>query len=402
MFAWLLTLLHFDEVTARGHLDDGATRLALLARFVDELASGLVLTLLPTLRAAARVSVTQVGVALQAMDLLSGVVDPLAGATVDLWRRRPLLVAGAVGWVGALLILAGLPGLAGLVAGFALIGAASGMLCHTADVVLIEGHPCNVDRVSTVSTIVDTTGALLAPLAVTVTFALGGPWRPLLTVTALVALLYAVALARVAWPVPASVAGASVAALARSIVTRALRVLTTRQSRLWLGVLVLEGLLDVVGGFQALWLADVAGFSQSLVGVHVVVELLGGLAGLVLLDRLLRRFDGVAVLRWSLLALLLLYPAWLFAGGVAWRLGLVALREVAAAPVWPIARGRALDSAPGSGGTVSALRSVTSLVPVTLAFGWAADRTGFTPTMLVVAVGAIAAMLGLVSRGASR
>lgn len=402
MFTWFSRRLRLDDMGRRADLSERATVLALLARFTDEFASGTVIVLLPTLRRAAGLSVAQVGLALQVMDVVAGLADPVVGFAIDLWRRRPLLVMGAAGWALALLMLGALPTFLGLLAGFALIGATSGALAHTADVVLIEAHPRTAERVSTLSTIVDSVGALLAPLAVAVVFSSGGSWRVLLLWAGVTMALYAVALGAIRVPgPPAREPGSEPGAVARSLADRVRSALAHGEGRAWLGVLLLTGVADVAGSFQPLWLSDVAGFSQSLVGVHFAVELAAGLAGLLLVERLLRRWEPMAILRASLAVLLILYPAWLLVGGAAAKFLLVVPLELAWAPIWPIARARALASVPGSAGTIGAIPSVSALLPLTAGFGLASQELGFTATMLVVPLAAIGGMLLLVRRRSS-
>jgi MFS family permease len=339
-------------------------------------------------------------VLLQVIDVVAGVVEPAVGLTIDVWRRRPLLVVGAVGWAVALLLVAGWPSFAGLLAAFAVIGATSGALAHTADVVLIEGHPDSVDRISTLSTLVDSVGALLAPFAVWVLFASGGSWEALLVAVAAVVLAYAAVLARTPLPEPAHarrVAGERPAPLRR----RVGRVVADREARRWLGVLVLDSVAEVAAAFTPVWLADEAGLSQALIGAHVTLELAAGLVGLVLVGVALKRWDGATVLRWSLGALLIAYPAWLLADDVAARFVLVVPRTIAAAAVWPIARGRALASVPGNAGTIGAVGAVASLLPLSVGFGWLGERVGFTTAMLVVPTTAVATMLLLVRHAPS-
>lgn len=397
MLTWISRRLRLDDLNRRADLDERATVLALLARFVDEFASGTIIVLLPTLRSAAGLSVAQVGLALQVMDVASGIVEPAVGFAIDLWRRRPLLVLGAAGWGFALLVVGGLPTFAGALTAFALIGATSGALANTADVVLIEGHPFAEERVSTLSTIVDSVGALLAPLGVALLFRSGGSWRGLLLVTGVASVAYAVVLSRATFPAPpAASRGQDPPRLVASVADRVRGVLADGDGRAWLGVLVLDGIIEVAGSFEPVWLADVAGFSQSLVGLHLAVALGASLVGLFTLDRLLRRWEPVAILRVAVAVSLLAYPTWLLVGGTGAKFLLVVVRELAWAPIWPIARARALASVPGSAGTVGAILSVSALLPVPLLFGWAAQEVGFTTTMLVATVGALTAMLALV------
>ena len=117
MHPTVTAFLRLRSLPRRDGLDDRATVLSLFARFVDELGSGLLVVLMPTLRTRLGLSVEQVAWCFQAL---------------------------------------------------ATVGAAYGPLANTAGVVLIEGHPDAVGRISGRATVVDTAGALLAPVAVAV------------------------------------------------------------------------------------------------------------------------------------------------------------------------------------------------------------------------------------------
>jgi MFS transporter, FSR family, fosmidomycin resistance protein len=396
MFPRLAHLLGLSSIPRREGLDDRATVLALLARFTDELASGLLVVLMPALRARLGLSVTQVGWLWQVLFSTAAVVEPVAGAAIDVVRRRPLLVWGAVGWSAALLLAAGAPAYGWLLAAFALVGVASGPLAHTADVVLVEGHPDAVERIAGRSTLLDSVGALLAPVGV----AAAGWWGAddrLLLVTAGAAIgLYAALLATSVYPPPRpTLEGFSPLSQVRANVREVLR---DRLARLWLAALLVQEVLGLSELFEPVWLRDVVGASQPLVAVHVAVGMGATLVALLALDRLLARFGSLPVLVAACVGTALLYPAWLLAPGVALKLILVVPRNAVMAPLWPILRARSLAAIPGAGGTTSALYSLLGLVPLQAAFGWAASRVGLTPTMGTVHLAATGVLVFLVRR----
>jgi MFS family permease len=377
-------------------VDDRAAVLTLVARFVDEVCSGLLLVLMPTLAGRLGLSVQQVGWCFQALSSVGAVTDPLAGLAIDHLRRRPLLVWGAAGWAAALLLAAGAGGFGWLLAGFALAGAASGPLAHTADVVVLEAHPDTVDRVSSRSTWLDTLGALAAPSAVAIASWLGVDGRILLAGTALGVAGYAVLLAGTIVPPPVRALDGSRAVL--QVVEGARDLLHDRHARRWVGALVLFELLEPVDAFEPVWLASEVGASQGLVAVHVAVGFLATLIATVLLDRWLARHDARPVLVGAGVASLLLYPAWLLIPGIGAKLALVVPRNAALAPLWPILRSRALTTLPGRGGTVTAVVSLLGLIPLHAAVGWLATRIGLTDSLLLVAVSALAGLLIAIRR----
>jgi MFS transporter, FSR family, fosmidomycin resistance protein len=395
VFRRMTRLLGVRSLPRSEDLDDRATVLAMFARFTDEVGSGLLLVLMPTFQARLRLSVVQVGWLLQALFSAAALVEPVAGAAIDVLRRRPLLVWGASGWAAALLLAAGATSFGGMLAAFALVGVASGPLAHTADVVLVEAHPTAVERVTSRTTVLDTIGALLAPAAVAAAGWAGVDDQVLLVGAGAAALGYAVLLATSVFPPPRRHDDVGLLAQVRGNVRA---VVHDRMARLWLAALVLQEVLGLSELFEPVWLQQTVGASQTLVAVHVAIGMAATLVGLLLLDRLLVRYRSTAILLVASLVTAVLYPAWLLAPGIALKLLLVVPRNLAIAPLWPILRSRSLAAIPGAGGATTSLSSLLGLLPLQAVFGWVASRVGLTPTMLSVHLVATAALVLLVRR----
>ena len=201
-------LVGVRAIPRRDDVDDRTVVLALFGRFVDELASGVPLVLMPTLRRRLGLTVAQVGWCLQALYGVAAVVEPFTAAAIDVVRRRPLLVWGAFGWAVSLLLVAGAPSYGWLLLAFVVAGAASGPLAHTTDVLLVEMHPRAEERIGARQTMLDTGGALLAPAAVAVVGWAGGDTRIALVGSGVAILGYAVLLALTPMPGPATGVGA--------------------------------------------------------------------------------------------------------------------------------------------------------------------------------------------------
>jgi hypothetical protein len=88
-----------------------------------------------------------------------------------------------------------------------------------------------------------------------------------------------------------------------------------------------------------------------------------------------------------------LYPAWLFLPGIWTRFVLALPLNFLLAVFWPVGKSQSLASLPGKGGAVTAVHSMTALVPVALFFGLLAEAITLTGAMLVVQVGAMAVMV---------
>lgn len=390
-------------------LDRRSTVLLLFARATDEVGSGLLTVLAPTLRARLGLSLTELGWCFQAMYGVAAVVEPITATAVDLVRRRPLLVVGAVCWAAALLLAAGAPSLGWLVLAFALVGVGSGPLTATADVVLVEAHPDAVERIGARSTTIDTAGALLAPASVLGASALGLDHRILLVVAGTMTLAYTLLLARALVPAPpAAVTSTSAAAVGLGRAVRAgahglrqgvgnlVEVPRHRNARPWVLALLAIELLDLVELYETVLLRDQLGVSQGVVALHATAGLATSLVGLVLLERWLERRPADGLLLACVSASLVLYPLWLLAPTPGGKLALVMLRGLVAAPLWPVLRSRALAAVPGRGGAVAAVSSLLGLLPLAALVGALGDLVGLPVTLLgihLVAVGGLLTVL---------
>lgn len=375
-------------------LGDRAAVLVLVARAIDEVCSGLLVVLMPTLRARLGLTVQQVGWCFQALTSVAAVVEPVAGVAIDHVRRRPLLVVGAAGWGAALVVAAVAPGFWWLLLAFALVGLTSGALAHTADVVLVESFPLDVERIASRSTWLDTLGALSAPVAIGLAAWAGSDGRWLLVVAGVGALAYALLLLGAGMPPPSRGSGERGA---RAALRGFVELARDRRARRWLGCLVLFSLLDPVELFEPVWLASEVGVSQAGVALHATVGLAAALLATAGLDRWLERHEAGPALLASCAASLVLYPAWLLVPGFGSKLVLVAVRDAVSAPLWPILRSRALAALPGRGGTASAVTALAGLLPLPALVGVVAARFGLTRVLAVVAVVALTGML-LVAR----
>ena len=363
--------------------------LGLGGRVADELLSGLPDVLMPTLRAHFGLTYTQISLLDLALRYVAALVEPAAGLLIDVWHRRWLMAWGAAG-VGLSIMLLGLaPNFLFLLAAFAVYGLASGPLAHTADVVLVEAHPTAPERIFTRATMLDTVGALLSPLSVTVALWAGLSWRWLLLALGFSALLYAVALLRTTFPPPANGqlkhAGALLAGLRHNL----RQVLHSRDVWRWLAFLFAFEILETPHIFRTVWLNEQAGMSQALVGLYLALEMAVNLISLFYLDRWLARSSARRVLQLANGALFVLIPLWLYAPGLWLRFLLALPLNFFLSVYWPIGRAQSLTSAPGRAGAVTAINAIFGLVPLSLLFGLLAEALSLTTATLWVSLAAL-------------
>jgi FSR family fosmidomycin resistance protein-like MFS transporter len=178
----------------------------------------------------------------------------------------------------------------------------------------------------------------------------------------------------------------------------ALAALRRREVLRWLVLLEFSDMmLDVLYGYLALYFADVAGLPAEQAALAVLVWLGVGLLGDFLLIPLLERVDGLAYLRWSVIAELILFPFFLLASFVWLKLVLVGLMGLFNAGWYAILKGRLYSSMPGQSATVMAVDNVSGLVGSLIPFGIGvlAQQLGLGVAMWALMLGPLALLIGL-------
>ena len=370
--------------------------LAYGGRFSDELMGGLPDVLMPTIQQQLGLTLAQIGLLRQAMETVSQVVDPIHGLLLDVWDRKWLMGLGAAG-VGIAIAIIGLaPTFTLLLLAYALFGVAGGPLTHTGDVLVVEAYPSAPDRAYSRSVLIDTIGAALAPLSVTLVFWLGLSWRWLLVGVGVSALLYAGLILRTGFPRPAQAEMASTLSLWRILAGNLREVFANPQARRWLIFLFFFDLLETPFVLKTVWLAQEVGMSQALVGVYVAAEMGVGIVSLLVLDRWRARAETGHVLRVVTMAVALLFPLWLLVPGIYSRFVLMLPLTFFFAMFWPISKASALISAPGRAGALTAVSSLFGFLPFPLLFALLAQAIGLTNAMLAVFLPAVAVIGWLV------
>jgi MFS family permease len=294
------------------------------------------------------------------------------------WPRKPLVVCG-LALLGASLVAAGLaPGAVALAAALALASPASGIGVNAAQATLVDAQPEQRERVLARWAIAGALGDLAAPALFAGLAALSLGWREAFVVTGLVVFAYALALLPFRFP---SGGGGEVDEETEEVPLReALRgALRNRPLLGWLVGVSLCGMLDeVLVAFAALHLEAGLGASLAERGLALGGLSAGGLVGLVVSERLLRRLDPLRLLRWSSALCSVCFAAWLCAASVAASGALLALVGCFASPLYPIAKAQAYRALPGRSGLVvagSQLLAPLELV-APLALGLVADAVG--------------------------
>ena len=375
---------------------DTQVAIGFLARFYDEFAGGLPDVLMPTIQAHLGLSLTQVGLLRQVLDYVGAGIEPINGLLIDLWQRKWLMGFGAAILGLSITVIGLVPTFAWLVAAYVLFGLSSGPLAHTGDVVIVEAYPTAPDRAYARSTFIDTVGALLAPLLVAFFIWQGWRWPWLLIGAGGLGLLYAGAILKTGLPQPKQAESATEQHLLTSMRQNLRVVLQDREAVRRLTLLFAFRVLELTTILKTVWLAQVVGMSQGVIGIYVAAEMGVGLISLVVLDLWRRRASTGRILRIATLAVAGLYPLWLLTPGLWPRFGLMVPLVFFFSMFWPILKSSALSSLPGRAGAVTAINALFGLVPLPLLYGLLADGVGLTSAMLIVHLSAILVIGGLV------
>lgn len=241
-------------------------------------------------------------------------------------------------------------------------------------------------------------GVVLGPVALSMVAALSLGWRWLYLVFSGLALL----LLTVAWQFSFSPGrGTSGQASFWSGVGDALRALRRREVLRWLTLLEFSDLmLDVLLGFLALYVVDVAGATPAQAGGAVAVLTGAGLLGDLLIMPLLERVPGLRYLRWSAALKLVLFPAFLLVPPLWAKFVLLALLGFFSAGWYAILKARLYAAMPGQSGIVMTVGNVFGLLGglIPLGLGLVAERFGLTVTMWLLLLGPVALLVGIPRR----
>jgi FSR family fosmidomycin resistance protein-like MFS transporter len=324
-------------------------------------------------------------------------LDPVVGVLGDTARRRALLVGG-----GLVFAVAG--AFSGLALGFwtmlvalGLGNPATGAFVSLSQATLMDLEPERRTRSMAAWTLAGSFGYVGGPLLLAAALWLGLGWRGLTVALAVLAVPLALALRRRLPAISASPRGLLPA------LREAAGALRRREVLRWL--LVLEAadlMLDVLHGFLALYLVDVAGVRPVDAGLGVAVWTGAGLAGDAVLVLVLRRAGGLAVIRATAAASLAAYPAFLLVPGFGVKLVALAVLGLLNSGWYAIPKAELYATLPGRSGTAVAVGGLGSLAgtAVPLLLGLLAARVGLGPAMWLLAAAPVA-LLALVPRASS-
>jgi FSR family fosmidomycin resistance protein-like MFS transporter len=339
---------------------------------------------MPAIRDDLSLTYAQIGALLAVPNVVSGVVEPFLGVLGDFWRRAVVVAGGGVAYAAALAAVAASQSYAMLLAAFVLMYPAAGAFVSLSQASLIDSDPAAREPNMVRWTIAGAVGALGGPALVAVGLAVDAGWRTLFAALAVLGLVL-VLLAR-------ANGGARVEATDRPRWRDAARVVRRWSVLRWL--LLLEAsdlLLDVLRGFLAVYLVDVAGLSSAGAALALGAVLGADLVGNALLLRVLRQVSSARYLRRSAGVALMLFALFLLVPSPAAKIAMVVVLGLTTAGWYPLLKAGLYGSMPGLSGTAMALASVTGPIAALppLAVGLVAGAAGLANALWLLAVGPI-------------
>jgi MFS transporter, FSR family, fosmidomycin resistance protein len=398
---------------------------ALAVEFVDELFDGTKSAALPLIKHGLSLSYLQIGL-LSAVPLVAGSIleMPIGVISGSGARRRRFILAGGLIFIVSVLAVGLAPAFAVLVVALTIFFPASGTFVSLSQSALIDSAADRQAQRMARWTLAGSAGAVAGPLLVAAVLAAGGNWRLAFMACAACSVLAWLAVALAGRTVGAGGSAADQDPGAACAETGdcapddesswpglrlAIGIVRRSGALRWLLLLeVSDLLLDVFTAFLALYLVEAAHAGPLAAALGVGVRLGAGLAGDLVLIRLLERFDSRRVLRASVWLTLGLLPAFLLTAGLGAKLMLLAALTLATAPWYPVLQAELYGSLPGRSGLAVSLSSAAGLAgglgPLTV--GLLAQQFGLSWAMTALCVAPVIMLMLVVpvcgGRGSTR
>ena len=371
----------------------------LLVEFIDEFFFGALEAAWPLIRDDLSLTYLQIGLLLSVPRIWGSVAGVALGILGDVWKRRALIIGGGLLFVASLLLVSGSVSFAMLMAGLLIFNPASGAFVGLSQATLMDHDTSRYEQNMARWTFAGGAGVALGALVLGGALALGLGWRELVLATAVVSGL--TLLAALKLPLGGSSAGrGSYPTLSelRNGILGVLSALKRLPVLRWLVLLELANLMgDWLLSYLALYFVDVAQASGTQAALGVALWTGVGLLGDLLLIPLLERVKGLTYLRYSVVAELVLFIAFLIVPGLLPKLVIVALLGFGNAGWYSILKAQMYEEMPGRSGTVMAVSDASELVSglTPLVIGLAARSWGLGVAMWLFLAGPVALLVGI-------
>jgi len=369
----------------------------LVVEFLDEFAYSVLEVARPLIRDTFALSYVEVGLITTLPVLVAILVEPIVGFFAD-GNRRLLITGGGLLFGAGLLIQGTAPTFIGFMLGATLQAPASGVFVNLAQASLMDDDPQRRENRMALWTFSGSVAVVTGPLLFSAMLLLGSSWRIVFVASGVVSILVALWMLRLppSYALRSDVDTPEVTQAER--LTAILSLLKRADIWRWLVLLELSNLmLDVLFSLMALYMVDVVGVSEAQAALAIVVWTGVGLIGDFLLIPLLERVRGLAYLRLSAIAEVVLYPAFLLVDN--WYLKLVLLGMVGLfnAGWYAILQSKVYDELDEQSGAVlivgNAAGIVTALLPVLL--GLVAQVWSLEVAMWLLLLGPLGLLSGL-------
>ncbi len=387
------------------HLLAGGSALVLallLIEFIDEFFFGAIEAAWPLVRDDLALTYVQVGLLLSVPRIWGSVAGVVIGILGDVWKRRAVIIGGGVLFVASLFMVSSSVSFAMLMVGLMIFNPSSGAFVGLSQATLMDYDTTRYEQNMARWTFAGASGVALGALALGAALALGMGWRELVLATAVVAAL--VLLAALRLPLGGVSAGGGnypTFGELKAGTAGALSALRRLPVLRWLVLLEFSDLMgDGLHNFLALYFVDVARASETQAALGVALWTGVGLLGDLLLIPLLERVRGLTYLRYSALAELVLFIAFLVAPGLWPKFVIVALLGFGNAGWYSILQAQVYKEMPGKSGTVMAVHDVSALASglVPLGIGLAARSWGLGAAIWLLLAGPVALLIGIPRR----
>jgi FSR family fosmidomycin resistance protein-like MFS transporter len=377
--------------------------LVLLAvEFIDEFVYGAGQAALPLIRDDFALDYAQIGLLLSAPGIIGSLAELSFGILGDGKHRRLIILGGGVVFVFSLLLTAISGSFLVLLVSYMLFNPASGAFVSLSQATLMDVDPSRHEQNMARWTFAGALGVFAGPLALGAVVALGGGWREVHLILAIVALFVLIVASRHRFPRSSD---AEPVESFRAGLREAFGLLRKGSVLRWLTLLQFSDLmLDVLYGYLALYFVDVVGAGESGAGIAVLTWTGIGLLGDFLVIPLLERVRGLTYLRFSAAIVAILFPAFLIVPGFGAKLVILGLLGVFNAGWYSVLQGQMYTAMPGRSGMTLTVGNLFGLVGAIVPFtiGLAADTFGLGAAMWLLLLGPIALLIGLPRRGGDR
>jgi MFS transporter, FSR family, fosmidomycin resistance protein len=369
--------------------------LMLMIEFMDELVFSTREASLPLIRADLGLDYNQIGILLTVPIIIANLIEPVMFLIADIWKRKTIIIIGAVLFAVELMVTALAQDFWVMLIAFSILAPSSGMFVTLSQAALMdydpERHENNMARWAFAGSL----STLIGPLVLSLSLVLGGGWRGVFLLYAVITLIPLILLIRREIPQVKTDESPETLRDGLRVSWQALKEPAVRK---WLILLEFSNLmLDVLLSFLALYLVDVAGATETNAVLAVSVWVGVGLLGDFLLIPLLERVRGLTYLRISAVIVLFLFPVFLLVPDVTLKLVILAALGFFNSGWYAILQSSLYTTMQGRVGTALVIGNVSNMFGsfIPLIIGLVAERYGLNVAIWLLMAGPIALVIGL-------